>query len=519
MRLILFSVLVSLFMPVNSWALVPHNYPGYYIHQMGHLYFLLSCAFVIWIILRDNLQGIRGWRYLLFAEIFFILWNLDAFIGHISEFWISADQIIGKREGWDYFKREIILEGKEYVYYITKLDHLWLVPAMLFFYLGLRAHLESENTPSRSLAMVLPLFPIIFVDIIGSMFMIVLAVLSLHAAIRLYKKDRDNALWNYMLWLSSSIVVFSFSRSVGHIVQRMLIPTGYESVWRIIEPYSGSLNTFTFIVIGSISFFFYRAYESYLRISEDKKKIEAINADLIELNHEMETLVAERTMSLMALTVADRIRNPAISIGCTSKKLLEREITAERLHERLKIISSEAEKLESIVCDFERLLKSRQSKFRYEDISDVLKGVVSVVEKDAIAKGINLHVEIKGPLKINAQKNLLRVAIFHVLRNAIEATPEGGTVRLTASADKDRVTITVSDTGEGIAKEDLDRIFEPFYTTKPHRFGMGLPIVKQIISEHLGEISVDSLVSKGTTFQIYLPTRWKETKFSTSNNP
>ncbi len=498
--------------PTKAWAIVPHAYQGIYIHQMGHLFFILSCFFISWVIFKKNLQKEKGWRYILFAEIFFALWNIDAFIGHISEYWIESSQIIGSREGWDYFKREIILEGREYLYYVTKHDHIWLVPGMLMFYLGLRENLKKERSLTSASA-VLPLLPIILVDIIGSFLMIVLSMLSLSTALKLYKRDRENTLWNYMLWLSSSYVIFSFSRSLGHILNRILVPTGNEHIWKIIEPYSGSLNTFTFIVIGAVSLFFFRAYEVYLRISEDNIKIEAINADISELNQEIETLMAERTMSLMALTVADRVRNPATVIGWTCKQMLEKKEVSEKLGESLKDVIDESEKLESIVREFEALLKSKQSIFKYEDINEVVKDVVSVIKKGADKKGVKIIVNIpEHPLKINARKNLLRSAIFHILRNAIEATPENGSITITTSINKDNVVLTVSDTGSGIPEEYIDKIFDPFFSTKLYRFGMGLPLVKQIVSEHLGEIKVQSEGGKGTTFTMILPLRWMERK-------
>lgn len=505
------AVFFSLFLiPSKAWAIVPHAYQGIYIHQMGHIFFIISCLFISWVIFKKNLYKEKGWKYILFAEAFFALWNIDAFIGHISEYWIEPSQIIGNREGWDYFKREIILEGKEYLYYITKHDHILLVPAMFMFYLGLREHLKKTRSFASTSA-ILPLLPIILVDIVGSFLMIVLSLLSLFTSVKLYKGDRENTLWNYMLWLSVSYVIFSFSRSLGHILNRILVPTGYEYLWKVIEPYSGSLNTFTFIVIGAVSMFFFRAYEVYLIISSDNQKIEKINADLLELNQELEKLVTERTMSLMALTVADKVRNPAAVIGWTCRRMLEKKDVPDKLDESLRDVIYETEKLESIVKDFETLLKSKQSIFKYDDINEIVKEAVSIVEKEASEKGVKIVVNVSQiPLKINSQRNLLRSAILHILRNSIEATSQSGSITITTSSEKNNIILSISDTGIGISDEYIDKIFDPFFSTKKYRFGMGLPLVKQIVSEHLGEINVRSELGKGTTFIMVFPTRWKE---------
>lgn len=505
--------LLLLIVPSPAWAFVPHGYPETYAHQMGHIYFALSCIFILWTIHRNNLQREKGWRYMFYAQMLFILWNVNTFVGHITEFWIEQSQITGGREGWGYFTRYISLEGMEYLYYITKLDHFFLVPAMVLFYMSLREHLgEEAKNLSPSMA-VLPLFPILAVDIAGSFLMIVISFLCLSAAIKLYRKNRENTLWSYLVWLSWSYILFSVSRSMGHILQRILVPAGYENIWEFIEPYSGSFNSFTFVVIGSVSLFFVRAYEVYLKMTEDKRKIEAINSELAELNMELETLVAERTMNLMALTVADRVRNPVAVIGWTCKRILEKEEVSDKLEENLKGVIDESNKLESIVKAFETFLKSKQSIFKYEDINEIVKGVVSIVKNEADEKSIAISLNLsENPLRINAQKNLLRAGFSHIIRNAIEATPSGGQITVTSFGDLHNVILSVSDTGSGIPKEDIEKIFDPFFSTKQFRFGMGLPLVKQIVSEHLGTVSVESEIGKGTTFKIAFPVRWIERK-------
>lgn len=247
----------------------------------------------------------------------------------------------------------------------------------------------------------------------------------------------------------------------------------------------------------------------YNRIDSDKKQIDSINADLSELNQQLETLVAERTMSLMALTVADKVRNPATVIAWTCKRLLEKEKVPEKLCENLQDIIGESGKLEAIVRDFELLRKSRQSMFSFEDINDVVNAIAPIVEKEAAEKGLNLEMKLsERPLKINLQKNLLRVAILHVIRNAIDATSERGEITVMTSGGRDSVVVTVSDTGAGILKTDLEKIFDPFFSTKRFRYGLGLPMVKQIVLEHFGEIEVDSEPGKGTTFKMIFPVRW-----------
>jgi signal transduction histidine kinase len=244
-------------------------------------------------------------------------------------------------------------------------------------------------------------------------------------------------------------------------------------------------------------------YQRLIGMEKDYKN------SLEELNQELETLVAERSMNLMALTMADRVRNPATTIAWVCKRMIGKTDVPEKLKEGFTIILSEAERLEAIVRDFHNFLKNKESMFSYEEINGVAEGVISVIEKEAAYKGVALAANLSGEsLKINMEKNLFRAALFHVLRNALEATPSGGRVTVTTFGEGDNVVFEVSDTGHGISKEEIDKIFDPFFSTKQHRFGMGLSLSKQIVSEHMGEIKVESEIGKGTTCKMIFPARW-----------
>ena len=101
----------------------------------------------------------------------------------------------------------------------------------------------------------------------------------------------------------------------------------------------------------------------------------------------------------------------------------------------------------------------------------------------------------------------IRAALYHLLINALDAMPKGGTLTITATQDKESIVISVRDTGCGIPKEVLDSIYDPFFTSKTKGAGLGLTMVHQIIMNHRGEIKIRSEVDKGTTATIRLPAR------------
>jgi signal transduction histidine kinase len=246
----------------------------------------------------------------------------------------------------------------------------------------------------------------------------------------------------------------------------------------------------------------------YRVLSEMEKDYRKI---LEEFNREIETLISERTMNLMAMTVADKVRNPATVIGVLCRQLIERGDVPEEVRRYLRDILEETGKLEKIVTDFSDALKSRESLFTYDNISDVVSGAISVIESELHRKEIVFVLNMsERPLKINMQRNLLKIAISHLLRNAMDASSKGDTISVSTASENGMAVLRITDTGCGIAAEFLDKIFNPLFSTKLHSFGMGLPLVKQIVAEHLGEIAVESEPCRGTVFTLRFPLRWKQ---------
>jgi signal transduction histidine kinase len=102
------------------------------------------------------------------------------------------------------------------------------------------------------------------------------------------------------------------------------------------------------------------------------------------------------------------------------------------------------------------------------------------------------------------------VALAHLLRNAIKATPSGGEIRVATTVEGDHAVLLIQDTGRGMSPDVAAQVFQPFYTTKVGGTGLGMVFVSQIVEEHRGEISLDSQVDRGTTVTIKLPLRFRQ---------
>jgi two-component system, NtrC family, sensor kinase len=146
----------------------------------------------------------------------------------------------------------------------------------------------------------LPLLPIWIVDLLGSALMCCFSILAVGVAVRLRRTDQDNIVWTYLLWLCYALAAFALSRSVGHIVKRLLLTGGYGTLWSSLQPYSGAINSLLFVVVASITLFFERVWRIYQQILADKRTLQETHGELLYMNRHLEQMVEERTRELSA---------------------------------------------------------------------------------------------------------------------------------------------------------------------------------------------------------------------------
>jgi two-component system phosphate regulon sensor histidine kinase PhoR len=151
--------------------------------------------------------------------------------------------------------------------------------------------------------------------------------------------------------------------------------------------------------------------------------------------------------------------------------------------------------------------------FRYFSLSPFLSGVVEEQQQTAQRKNITLTLETElSETEVLGDKERLQQVMINLIDNAIKYTNPGGSVKISTAQQNNIVTINVSDTGVGIPKESLPRIFERFYRVDKERSrdaggtGLGLAIVKHIVEAHGGKVTVQSIVGKGSTFSFQLKT-------------
>jgi signal transduction histidine kinase len=357
----------------------------------------------------------------------------------------------------------------------------------------------------------LPVFPLLFVDILGSALVLLLSWAAFISSRKLLAHDRENALWLFLYWLTLALVAFGISRALGHIVGHILVFAGQGDWWTQVRPYSGGLNAILSIIIASVTLFFHNIQKLYRRMEADHHHMEATSHEILTLNREMEALVMERTMSEMALGIADGIRNPLHIIGGFSHRLLKKTAEDDPARNWAQAIAEAAKRLEQMVEKFENLAQDKKKFFSQEDLSKIVRGILDMLQPVFERRRVHLITGFHPyPAYSQMNKHLLKVALAHLLRNALEATPAQGEIHVSTVVDMSHTTLMIQDTGRGMSPETLERIFEPYFTTKVGGTGLGMVFVRQIVDEHRGTINLESEMGRGTTVTIRLPIRFTE---------
>jgi len=228
----------------------------------------------------------------------------------------------------------------------------------------------------------------------------------------------------------------------------------------------------------------------------------------------------ERMRSEFVANVSHELKTPIAAVKGFAETLIAGAMDdRETARSFLQIIHDESSRLDRLIADLLELSKveSRRVPLRFSPVHlhPFMEQVVHMMKPEADKKRISLTMRVPPELYLEADEDRLRQVLINLVSNAVAYTPEGGRVTITAehveSGDADKVRISVADTGIGIPKKDLPRIFERFYRVDKARSrssggtGLGLSIVKHLVELHRGSIRVDSELGLGSTFTIELP--------------
>lgn len=218
-------------------------------------------------------------------------------------------------------------------------------------------------------------------------------------------------------------------------------------------------------------------------------------------------------IGVLSAGLAHEIKNSLVASKTFIDLLLEKHDDAEMVS----LVRRELERVDAIVNQMLRFSKPTRSEFGEVHLHEILDHSLRLVQHQLDQKGIKLTRAYGAtPDIVSADIAQLEQAFVNLFLNALEATGPHGALTITTdlawskgrasrAAHAPEFHITIQDSGSGVAPQNLDRLFTPFFTTKPHGTGLGLPITRRIIEEHSGMITVQSALNKGACFQIVLP--------------
>jgi two-component system, sporulation sensor kinase E len=269
--------------------------------------------------------------------------------------------------------------------------------------------------------------------------------------------------------------------------------------------------------------------------AKDRSGLALILHDATEARQKtFEAIESERVqaLTLLAASVAHEIGNPLnalhihlqlmerelkkIKTGATSLKLFSRSQNptmetdaaeiSEKLEQYLDVAKGEINRLDYIVTQFLQAIRPAPLQLKIASLNEVVEKTAELLRPEIENRGVTLKVKQARqltPTPVDATQ--LQQVLVNLIKNAMHAMTSGGTLTLQTGESSDEVWVSVADTGGGIPQEQINRIFEPFYTTKKKGSGLGLMIVQRIVRAHNGRIELESRVGRGTTFKIWLP--------------
>jgi PAS domain S-box-containing protein len=206
----------------------------------------------------------------------------------------------------------------------------------------------------------------------------------------------------------------------------------------------------------------------------------------------------------LASGVAHEIRNP-LGIIKTIAQAVNDDTEDEDIKEGLGIIIHEVDRANSVIKGLLDFAKPDVYQAQVKNIDELIRETILITKKYAEQNKVKINYRPQESVSLPVDPEKIKQAFVNIILNSVQAMPNGGNLNIFLTGQKDRVRISFEDEGVGIPKEKVEKVFEPFYTTKDAGTGLGLAITHRIIEEHSGFIEIESKIGEGTIVDIYLP--------------
>lgn len=241
------------------------------------------------------------------------------------------------------------------------------------------------------------------------------------------------------------------------------------------------------------------------KVEETARKLSDVYAELQKSFEQLRRVDRLSALGELSAGLAHEIRNPLGSIEGAVQILRRRELPEETRQEFAELAGKEILRLRGLLSNFLEFARPQPPQRVVSDPILLLESVAKLTTETATLARVSLRVESQEIPALAIDSEQIKQVLLNLVINAIQAMPEGGEVVLRAATDAGTVRLEVQDEGIGIPPEDVERIFDPFYTTRANGTGLGLSIAYQIVSQHGGHITASRNAQRGMTFAVNLP--------------
>jgi signal transduction histidine kinase len=240
-----------------------------------------------------------------------------------------------------------------------------------------------------------------------------------------------------------------------------------------------------------------------------QQKISELDAVNREVKVNRDRLIRSEKLAAvgeMSATVAHGLRNPLVSIGGFARRLLKKEQADKASAKYLQIIIDETDRLEVILSELLDFVRPRKLALARVYLSSVIEDTLKGFAGEFVRHGIHIETSLHpGIPTMEIDVGQFRHVLQNLFHNSIAAMQKGGVLHVSTALEDGQAKISIADTGSGIDEADVEKVFHPFYTSKPNSTGLGLAVCNQIIAIHGGHIKLQRHLPRGAVFDIYLP--------------
>lgn len=241
------------------------------------------------------------------------------------------------------------------------------------------------------------------------------------------------------------------------------------------------------------------------RLEESYDKLKSQADQILEIEEQLRRADRLSALGQLSAGMAHEIRNPLGSIRGTAEILQEGIDPADRRYEFTCILIKEVDRLNKVVQNFLDFARPSGGDRELVDINRLLAEVLTLTGQPALKNGVTTRLDAGVVPEMEGDGEQLKQAFLNLVLNALQAMPAGGSLTISTALTAGTLEVRFTDTGGGIPRENLDRIFNPFFTTRGEGTGLGLAITHRIIQGHGGRIAVESRLGAGTTFILTFP--------------